>query len=140
MRSAISQVLFEIFLVLAFAMVFVAGVAVGHAFAQEIPSEETKTWALKRAYQLNGNSMVGNNLMIDLTGETPFANPVKTEKVTVAPAKKVAAPVKNELDEQPDLNMNDLRKFSRRFNMKTDVCRQHKMHKVITGNSWRCRK
>jgi hypothetical protein len=115
MRSALSQVLFEIFLVLAFAMVFVAGVAVGHAFAQEIPSEETKTWALKRAYQLNNNSMVGNNHMIDLTGETPFANPVKTEKVAVALPAPVPSPA-------------------------PDVCARHKMHKVVTGNSWKCRK
>lgn len=42
------------------------------ASAQE-PSEETKTWALKRAYELNGNSMVGCDetkcRMIDLSAE-----------------------------------------------------------------------
>lgn len=35
-----------------------------------IPDEATKTWALKRAYQLNGNSMVGWG-SIDLSKEVP---------------------------------------------------------------------
>jgi hypothetical protein len=53
----------------------------------------------------------------------------------------VARPdVKNEIDEQADLNMNDLRKFARRANYKTDICARHHMRKVIRGNSWRCRK
>jgi len=53
----------------------------------------------------------------------------------------VARPdVKNEIDEQADLNMNDLKKFTRRANYKTDICARHGMHKVTRGNSWRCRK
>ena len=48
--------------------------------------------------------------------------------------------VRNEVDEQADLNMNDLKKFARRANYKTDICARHHMRKVIRGNSWRCRK
>lgn len=100
------------------------------------PDEATKMWALKRAYQLNGNSMVGPT--IDLSRETPGANAVKTERVMPV----VKTEDKNELDEAADLNMNDLREFSRRFNMKTDVCARYHMHKVTTpdGKSWHCRK
>jgi hypothetical protein len=36
--------------------------------------------------------------------------------------------------------MEDLRKFSRRANMKIDICARYHMHKVITGSSWSCRK
>jgi hypothetical protein len=52
-----------------------------------------------------------------------------------------AAEEKNALDEQADLNMDDLRKFSRRFVMKTDVCARHGLRKVVThnGRSWRCK-
>ena len=48
---------------------------------------------------------------------------------------------KNELDEQADLNMNDLRKFVRRANYKTDICARHHMRKVAVrgGKSWRCK-
>jgi hypothetical protein len=123
MRSALSQVLFEIFLVLAFAMVFVAGVAIGHAFAQEIPSEETKTWALKRAWQLNGNSMVSGN-MIDLSGEVPGSTPVVTEKIKPAVAPMVAVA---EAAPAP---------------VKADICLRHGLRRKSThgGKSWRCAK
>jgi hypothetical protein len=102
-----------------------------------VPDEATKAWALKRAFQLNNNSMVGNNRMIDLSRETPFINSVKTERV----APIVDAKDKNEMDEAADLNMGDLRKFSRRFNMKVDVCARHHMRKVASadGKSWRCK-
>jgi hypothetical protein len=117
MRSAISQVLFELFLVAAFAMVFVAGIAVGHAFAQE-PDEATKVWALKRAYAINNNSMVGP--MIDLTGETPGAVSIKTEKVTPAAVANAEPTVIPEI--------------------KPDVCQRHGLRKVIKGSSWRCKR
>jgi hypothetical protein len=45
-------------------------VATTIAIAQEAPDEATKAWALKRAYELNGNSMVGMT-SIDLTKERP---------------------------------------------------------------------
>ena len=54
-----------------------------HAFAQE-PDEATKSWALKRAYQLNGNSMVGDK-MIDLSREHPDDVVVKTQKIIPTP-------------------------------------------------------
>jgi hypothetical protein len=51
------------------------------AAAQEVPDEATKIWALKRAYELNGNSMVGciegvRCQMIDLS--KPIIDPPKT--------------------------------------------------------------
>jgi hypothetical protein len=101
------------------------------------PDEATKAWALQRAYQLNGNSMVGNDHMIDLSKETPFSTVVKTERIL-----PVARPdIKNELDEQADLNMDDLRKFSRRANMKIDICARYHKSKVSIngGKSWRCK-
>jgi hypothetical protein len=101
------------------------------------PDEATKAWALQRAYQLNGNSMVGNDHMIDLSKETPFSTVVKTERIL-----PVARPdIKNELDEQADLNMEDLRKFSRRANMKIDICARYHKSKVSIngGKSWRCK-
>jgi hypothetical protein len=57
------------------------------------------------------------------------------------PVPVVAAAEKNELDEQADLNMDDLRKFSRKFVLKTDVCARHGMRKVTVkgGKSWRCK-
>jgi hypothetical protein len=105
-----------------------------------IPTEEAKIAALKLAYKINGNSMVGHNEMIDLTKPIP----VTTVKVPVTEVMKampvVKATDKNELDEAADLNMDDLRKFSRRANMKIDICARHGMHKVAVGSSWRCRK
>ena len=55
------------------------------ALAEE-PTEEQKTWALKRAYELNGNSMTGWG-SIDLTDEfrerylVAPKNQVQTEKI-----------------------------------------------------------
>ena len=59
----------------------------------------------------------------------------------IQPMPVVAAEEKNALDEQADLNMADLRKFSRRFVLKTDVCARHGLRKVVThnGRSWRCK-
>jgi hypothetical protein len=118
MRSVIKQVAIELFLVAAFAMVFVAGVAVGKAFAQDAPDEATKSWALKRAYAINNNSMVGP--MIDLTGETPGAVSIKTEKVTPAAVANAEPTVIPEI--------------------KPDVCQRHGLRKVIKGSSWRCKR
>jgi hypothetical protein len=80
--------------------------------APQIPSETEKTDALRRAM-------------------APIPRVVRL----------VPAEEKNALDEQADLNMGDLRKFSRRFVAKTDVCARHGLHKVVThgGRSWRCR-
>ena len=54
------------------------------ALAQDEPSEAYKTWALKRAYELNGNSMVRLPkpdepwTSLDLSQTAPFSKPVKT--------------------------------------------------------------
>jgi hypothetical protein len=88
------------------------------------PDEATKAWALRRAFQLNGNSMVGNNRMIDLTDETPFTNPVKTERVTVTMPKPAPA-AEAQLAKMVPVS---------------DVCARHGMHKVTRGSSWRCKR
>jgi hypothetical protein len=43
--------------------------APAHARVEVTVDEAVKVWALKRAYQLNGNSMVGFGHSIDLTDE-----------------------------------------------------------------------
>jgi hypothetical protein len=43
--------------------------APAHASVEVTIDQDVKTWALKRAYQLNGNSMVGFGRSIDLTDE-----------------------------------------------------------------------
>ena len=104
------------------------------AFAQDdqtvyvypvIPDEATKVWALKRAYQLNGNSMVGNNVMIDVSRETPFSNPVKTERITVP----LPAPAPT-----PEQRLAEMKPVA-------DICARHGKRRVATngGRSWRCR-
>lgn len=65
------------------------------ALAEEPPSEAHKIWALKRAYELNGNSMVRLPQpgiaweSIDLSKETP-PKPVKT--IPVPPLKSKGKP------------------------------------------------
>ena len=49
----------------------------------QIPDEATKTWALKRAYQLNGGVMDGK--MIDVSKEQPLAIPVKLQHIAATP-------------------------------------------------------
>ena len=92
-----------------------------------IPSEEHKIWALKRAYQINGNSMVGNNLMIDVSRETPFSNPVKTERITV-PMPRPAPSPEEQLAKMTPVKV-------------ADICKRHGKRRVETngGRSWRCR-
>jgi hypothetical protein len=65
------------------------------ALAEE-PSEEAKVQALKRAYQLNNNSMVRWGSSIDLTNE-PIV--VKTEKII-----PIAGEEFNDLDAAADIN------------------------------------
>jgi len=91
-----------------------------------IPSEEHKIWALKRAYQLNGNSMVGNNRMIDVSQETPFSTPVKTERITVPMPAPAPTPEQRLAEMKPVV---------------ADICQRHGKRRVATngGRSWRCR-
>jgi hypothetical protein len=95
-------------------------------FFPDIPDREVIAWALKRAFQLNGNSMVGYDKMVDLSKEKPFSVVVKTEKMTVT----IPAPAPTA--EQQLAQMKPVKP--------ADVCTRHGMHKVVTGPSWRCRK
>jgi hypothetical protein len=85
----------------------------------QIPSEEAKIAALKLAYKINGNSMVGHNEMIDLTKPIPVST-VKIPASEVIKSIETTKPVqKAEV---------------------TDTCTRHGMHKVIRGSSWRCKR
>ena len=91
----------------------------------DIPDEATKVWALKRAYQLNGNSMVGNNKMIDVSKEIfPLPVPVKTESIAPVPLPAERS-VQVMTAETPT----------------ADVCARHHKRKVYTNDrkSWHCR-
>jgi hypothetical protein len=90
------------------------------AIAQEVP-EDVKKAALMRAYQANGNSMVG-------WGSYDATQPitVKTEKITPPPAEGQVA----EMTAMPPAPPAPV----------SDVCTRHGMHKVTTGRSWHCRK
>ena len=82
------------------------------AFAIDLTPEE-KTEILKQAYRINGDRMNG---LLDLTlvpPPEPELPPVKTAVMLPKPKPKPAP---------------------------RDVCQRHKMHKVVTGKSWRCRK
>jgi hypothetical protein len=59
-------------LLLAFSLAIWA-VVISVAFADDEPDEARKVWALKRAYELNGNSMVRHPAQgsIDLSQESP---------------------------------------------------------------------
>jgi len=85
-------------------------------FFPSTPSEEQKKAALLLAYKINGNSMVGNNVMIDLTQPIP----IEAVRVPVTEVQK-AMPVRvAEVD---------------------DVCTRHGKRKVTIrgGKSWRCK-
>ena len=86
--------------------------------AQEPPSEEVKKAALMRAYEANGNSMVGWGAY-DATVRV-----IKTERVIVPtpPEKKVEKVA--QLTVAPPSN----------------VCTRHGLRKVISGRSWHCRR
>jgi hypothetical protein len=65
---------------------------VTEAAAQQIPDEETKTRALKRAYELNDNSMMGWGT-IDLTDD-PVVHPPKAEANAAPKPEPVVQPKK----------------------------------------------
>ena len=95
------------------------------ASAQDLapePSEERKIWALKRAYELNGNSMVGMG-SIDLSQENPG-----DEHKSALPGFEQS----NALDNVGDVVTRP----------KADVCARHGLRKIEIngGKSWRCRK
>jgi len=92
-----------------------------------IPSEEDKLAALRLAFRINGNSLVGGNVMVDLTRPIP----VETVKV----------PTTEVLEAMPSVD-KPVRKpvFRPVRKTKADVCARHGLRKVTTGSSWRCRK
>ena len=104
------------------------------ALAQQIPDDAIKANALKRAYQLSGNSAVSWG-MIDVSGENLDANPVRTERIVP-------------LTDPDTLNAIDARalKVTEQTEpapvIHQDVCRRHGLRRVTTegGKSWRCRK
>jgi hypothetical protein len=102
---------------------------VAEVVAQNVPSEAVKAWALKRAYQLNGNSMVGDT--IDLSNENPDAIAVPTEKIIPTPA-SVPQPT---VESEPAPVKLQAR-------VESNICTRFGLRKVATneGKSWRCRR
>jgi hypothetical protein len=90
----------------------------------DIPSEEAKIAALKLAYKINGNSMVGGLTMIDLTKPIP----VTTIKVNPAEVIKAMPPTVDKPVDKPVQKAE------------INTCTRHGLRKVVTGSSWRCRK
>jgi hypothetical protein len=115
-----------------------------------VPDEATKIKALKRAYQLNGNSMVGDH-MIDVSKED-LTEHVTADQPAHAEAEIVDPKSRNALDAQADepKDWDARRRFMNRTFRETrlryseakpkDVCAKHGMHKVVYRGSWRCRK
>jgi hypothetical protein len=96
-----------------------------------IPTEEAKIAALKLAYKINGNSMVGHNEMIDLTKPIPVAS-IRIPAAEVV--KDVPRDTEHPVFTKPVDKPAGVRKAE------VDVCSRHGMRKVVTGSSWRCRK
>lgn len=88
-----------------------------------IPTEEAKIAALKLAYKINGNSMVGHNEMIDLTRPIP----VETIKIPQAEVMK-AMPVDKAVDKPVQ-------------KAEINTCTRHGLRKVFTSNGkkWNCK-
>jgi hypothetical protein len=95
----------------------------------KIPTEAEKIEALKLAYALNGNSMVGPT--IDLTDP----------RVLEAYRNAIAGHIPDTIIEDsgpgvwPKLEKPKLEK---RAEVESNVCTRHNMRKSIRGKSWRC--
>jgi hypothetical protein len=115
--------------------ILIAGLLAAPAAAQEtvdndqtvyvfpvIPSEEQKKAALLLAYKINGNSMVGNNVMIDLT------RPIPVEAVRIPPVEVLK-------------QMPAVEKPAVKVAQVADICQRHGKRRVAThgGRSWRCK-
>ena len=93
-----------------------------------IPSEAEKIAALKLAYRLNGNSMVGPT--IDLT------NPRVLEAYRAAIASDIPDAIP---DSGPGIWPKlEKPKLEKRAEVESNVCTRHHMRKSIRGKSWRC--
>ena len=90
----------------------------------QIPTEEEKIAALKLAYRLNGNSMVGHNMMIDLTD--PVA--LKSDRIIAA------VPERPEVIPAEDAVWPKVEKPKQ----VADICARHGKRKIVRGNSWKC--
>ena len=86
------------------------------------PTEQEKIDALKLAYRLNGNSMVGTK-MIDLTDPAVRGDAKVVTTVPVQPVAPPPPPVAKPAEKHAEVQ---------------DVCTRHGMHKRIRGKSWRC--
>jgi hypothetical protein len=107
------------------------------ASAQQLgpePTQEQKINALKRAYQINGNSMTGWG-SIDVDNE-----PTQVRVVPIV----LDPPTPNPAPSQIPAQRKSLRKkiVDADIPAEHNICTRHKMHKVETkgGRSWRCRK
>jgi hypothetical protein len=117
-------------LVFAFAVGAFGAMAKGQDYTPRVLTEAEKVEALKKAYQLNGNSMVGYDRMIDLTDPAVL----KADRiVTTVPV--IPVPLPKPVDADPDGGV-----WPKLAEHKSDTCARHGMHRVVTGSSWRCRK
>ena len=91
----------------------------------QIPNEQDKVWALKRAYELNGNLMVGP--LVDLTQEYQDRQRSQVVQSLADPKKK------NALDATSDMTNPD---------PAPNPCKRHGLRKKESadGKSWKCRK
>jgi hypothetical protein len=109
------------------ALMLLAMLVVQPVLAQE-PDEATKIKALKRAYELNGNSMVRWG-SIDLSKEN-LDPPVVVRTIPITPpAPLILAPSKKKI---VDVVIDAPKR--------NDICKRHGLRKITEGKSWRCRK
>jgi hypothetical protein len=92
------------------------------AYAQDVPTDEMKKAALMRAYEANGNSMVGWGAY-DATVRV-----IKTEKIT-------GGPLQNYITVAPEKKVAQLVVVAPPSN----ICTRHGLRKVTRGRSWHCR-
>lgn len=112
-------------IVLLIALAPAASAAGDDYIVPQIPTEAEKVEALKRAYRLNGDSMVGYNRMIDLTDPAMWKADRIITTVPVRPTEAPPPPPKTEKKKEVQV---------------ADTCTRHGLRKVVTGSSWRCRK
>jgi hypothetical protein len=100
----------------------------------QAPDEATKIKALKKAYELNGNSMVRWG-SIDLSKYNfDEAPPVVVRTIPIVPpAPPVLIPSKKKL-------LDAVNDAPTRIITRSDICKRHGLRKIINGKSWHCRK
>jgi hypothetical protein len=109
-------------------LLLVTPVAAQDYIMPKIPTEAEKIEALKLAYRLNGNSMVGPT--IDLT------DPRVLEAYRAAIASDIPDTIP---DSGPGIWPKlEKPKLEKRAEVESNVCTRHNMKKSIRGKSWRC--